>query len=191
MLPRLGSSALITRWLAITIVASVIAAIDGGWVSSWASLEPARIWRGEVWRLVTWPLIEAGPMALILTCAVIFRFGSALATRWGDQRLGRFVGACVLVAGVVTCLISALSGVYVDRLGGWAVTDALLIAWARQFPDDTVTLYGTIELSGRHLIGVILGTTVLFAIYFGPIAMAPEVVACAVATAYPRWLLTR
>ena len=40
MFPRLGSSSLVTKWLAITIIASVIGAMDGGFLMHWASLIP-------------------------------------------------------------------------------------------------------------------------------------------------------
>jgi len=192
MLPRLGSSALVTRWIAITLLLSIIAGFDGGWIADHFSLEPSEIWRGQVWRLVTWPLVEAGPTSLILTCVAIYRFGSDLSQSWGDRRLLRFSIEIVALAGVVTCLLALVSNVYVERLGGWAITDALTIAWARQFPDRGLTLYyGMVTLSGRNLIAITLGTTILYAISSHPIAVAPELVACIVAVAYPRWLLQR
>jgi predicted secreted protein len=46
-------------------------------------------------------------------------------------------------------------------------------------------------LHGRQLVTVTVVTAVIFAIYFGPVVMAPELVACAVAAGYPRALLQR
>ena len=77
-----ASSKLISTWLAVTIAASIIAALDDGWLASWAALSPARIWRGEIWRLATWALVEIGPMSLVLTCVAIYKFGGDLAVRW-------------------------------------------------------------------------------------------------------------
>ena len=66
---------------------------------------------------------------------------------------------------------------------------ALIIAWARQFPGATLVLYGRVALRGRQLIKITLGVAILFAIYFGPVVMGPELVACTVAAGYPRsWL---
>ena len=101
---------LIPRWLALTLVASIVAALDGGWIISWAALAPSRIWHGEVWRLVTWPLVETGVMSLLFTCAAIYKFGGELAERLGDQRLFRFVRHVVLSAAVVTCIIGVIPG---------------------------------------------------------------------------------
>jgi membrane associated rhomboid family serine protease len=189
MLPRLGSSKLVSTWILITLGASIVAALDGGWLAGWTALAPSRIWRGEVWRLATWPFVETGPMSLVVTWLSIYKFGSELATRWGDQRLGRFVAHLLLGAGVVTCLLTAVAGGFVHRLGGWAVADILVIAWARQFPERTLVLYGLLRVQGQQLVNITVGIAILFAIFFGPVAMAPELFACIAAAAYPaRWL---
>ncbi|HSD85988.1 MAG TPA: rhomboid family intramembrane serine protease [Kofleriaceae bacterium] len=187
MLPRLGSSKLVTRWLLVTLVASIIAAVDRGFLSFWAALIPAKILRGELWRLVSWVFVEQGPTSLILTLVAVYKFGSELVDRWGDRRLLRFMLEVVLAASAAMCLIAAVAGrTYVARCGGWAATDALVIAWARQFPDRGLRLYGLLTLRGRDLVMVTVGTAIVFAIYFGPIVTAPELVACLVAAGYPR-----
>jgi len=192
MWPRLASSTFVTRWILVTLVASIVATLDGGWLASMAALAPSKIFHGQVWRLVTWPLIESGPLSLVLTCAAIYKFGGELAVRWGDRRLRRFVGQIVVGAAVVTCVLAAVAGqTYLQRLGGWALTDALVIAWARQFPEATLVLYHVLVLRGRELIAVTVGVAIIYAIYDGPIVMAPELVACAAAAAYPRLLLRR
>jgi membrane associated rhomboid family serine protease len=191
--PRLGSSKLISRWLLVTIVASIFAALDGGWLASWASLAPSRVWHGQVWRLFTWPFVEPGPMSLVFTCVIIYKLGGDLAVRWGDRRLRRFMLAIVLFAGVGTCMLAALArATYLERLGGWAVSDVIVIAWARQFPEQALALYyGLLVVRGRQLVRITVAVAIVFAIYFGPITMAPELLACAAAAAYPRSLLRR
>jgi membrane associated rhomboid family serine protease len=192
MLPRLGTSKLVTRWIVVTLVASIVAAVDGGWLAHWAALEPSQIWRGQVWRLVTWPFIETGPTSLVITCISIYKFGGELAIRWGDRRLRAFMGQILVGAAIATCLLSAIVGAgYVHRLGGFAVADVLVIAWARQFPNATLVLYSVLPLHGRDLVRVTVAIAVLFALYFGVVTMAPELVACACAAAYPQALLRR
>lgn len=191
MWPRLGQSSFTTKWIVATLTCSIVAALDGGWLARWLALTPSYVWRGQVWRLVSWPLVEVGPMELVLTCVAIYKFGGDLSVRWGDRRLRRFVLEIVVAASTVTCLLSALTGHFVFRCGGWAIGDMLLIAWARQFPTRSVRLYGMITLRGRDLIGLTVAIAVLFAIYIGPVAMAPELVACFGAALYPKSLLRR
>jgi membrane associated rhomboid family serine protease len=189
VLPRIGSS-FVTRWMAVTLVASLVAILDGGWLAHWASLVPARVAHGEVWRLVTWPLVQLAPIGLVLTCLSIYKFGGELAVVWGDRRLQRFAVQLVLAAGASACVLAGVAGAsYLDRLGGWAIIDVLVIAWARQFPTRTLVLYGLVGLRGRDLVRVTCAISGVFAIYFGPVTMAPELAACALAAWYPAaWL---
>ena len=190
MVLPVGSSKLVTRWIGVVVAASLIAVLDGGFLRSWTALAPVRVFHGEIWRLATWPLIETSPLSLLFTCAAIYKFGSELSVMWGDRRLWRFVAKIVVAAGVVTCLVAALTGgVHMQRLGGWAVADVLVIAWARQFPERPLVLYGMVALRGQQLVHVTIAAAFVFAVFFGFAAMAPELAACAVTAWYPRnWL---
>ena len=193
MLPRLGSSKLISTWIWVTILVSIAAGLSGG-LAGWLALAPARIWRGELWRLATWVFVEPGALALILTCASIYKFGGDLAPRWGERRLWRFAIEVLGGAAVGTALLALISTGVWHRgyAGGWATCDVLVIAWARQYPDRDLVLYGLVRLSGRNLIAVVIATTCAYAIFAGPLAMAPELLACAAAYGYPgTWLARR
>jgi hypothetical protein len=183
MLPRLGSSKLVSTWIWVTLLASIVAALDGGWLAGWAVFAPSLIWEGQVWRLATWVFVEPGPLGLVLTCASIYKFGGELAPRWGERRLRRFMTEVIGGAAIVTTLLALISddAWHIYRLGGWAVGDALVIAWARQYPERTLVLYGLLQLNGRNLIAIVAGITGVFAIFRGPFAMAPELLACAAA----------
>src|SRR5271166_3360152 len=73
-----------------------------------AALAPAEVWRGQVWRLLTWPLIEPGPLPLIFACLFVYWFGRDLADEWGSSRFLAVFGGVVLAAAVGTCLIARL-----------------------------------------------------------------------------------
>jgi membrane associated rhomboid family serine protease len=184
MLPRIGQSSLVTKWLAITIAASLIAAMDGGFLIRWASLIPHRILTGEVWRLVTWPFVEPGPFELILTCMAIYRFGTELSVRWGERCLARYVAEILLIAGVVGVVASTVTHTPMLHLGGWAVGDVLVISWARQFPNRALSFYGLVTVHGRHLVHLTLAITAVYAIYIGIVRFTPEVTACLLAAFY-------
>jgi len=188
MLPRLGSSKLVSRWITITLVASIVTVIDGGWLAGWLAFEPARVWRGELWRLATWVFVAPRPSSLVLTCACLYKLGGDLAHRWGDRKLRRFLIEIVVgAAGVTTVIAVVVAPIWhLSRVGGWGVCDTLVIGWARQYPDRMLELYGLVRLSGRNLIAVTVGITCVYAIYVGPLAMAPELLACAAAYHYPR-----
>ena len=191
MLPRISSSKLVSTWLLVTAAASIVAMVDGGWLASWTALRPERIWHGQVWRLVTWIFIEPGPWNLAFTCACIYKFGGELQPRWGDRRLRRFVLQIVIAASVVATLLALLSDLTWNmyRCGGVAVSDTLIIAWARQYPNDSIRMFGFIDLGGQRLVGFTVGITMLIALSSSPFVMVPELVACLAAATYPRrWL---
>lgn len=188
-LPRFGSSKLVSTWILVTLAMSIVALIDGGWIEDRAALAPERILHGELWRLLTWPLVEPSPIGLAITCVSIWKFGGDLAARWGDRRLRRYMIHLVVAGGVVATLGALLSdhAWNMHRCGGWVVGDALVIAWARQYPDATLRLYyGMLELGGQRLVWFTLGFTCLVALASSPFVMAPEIVACVGAAYYPR-----
>lgn len=191
MLPRLGSSSLVTKWLVLTIAASVIGALDGGFLMHWASLIPHRVLGGEVWRLATWPFVEPGPLALVITCMSIFKFGTELSVSWGERRLARFTIETLLIAGVAGVIVSTITHTPMLHLGGWATGDLLVIAWARQFPNRALNFYGLVTMYGRNLVHLTIAITAVYAIYAGIVAFSPELVTCAIAALYPMSRLGR
>lgn len=192
-LPRLGSSKLVEQWLLLTLGASLLSMMTADWLAYWTQLSPDRVLRGEVWRLVTWAFVETSPMSLIFTCVAIFKFGGDLTVRWGDRRLRRFMFEIIVGAAVITTLLAFIAPgtMHISRSAGWAIGDALCIAWARQYPTAIIRVYGMLELSGQRLIMITVGSTVLFAIAYGPFVWVPELVACFAAMYYPHDRLVR
>lgn len=193
MLPRIGSSKLLSVWIQITLIASVLAILDGGWLASWMALAPSRIWRGELWRLASWVFVERGALCLIVTCLCIYRFGGELVPLWGERRLRRYLIDVLGGAALAASLLAFVSNDvwYMRNVGGWAVCDALVIAYGRQYPDRVVTLYGLVGLNGKSLIRATMAITVLFAMLGGPVGWLPELLACAAASWYPTARLSR
>lgn len=193
MLPRLGASKLISTWIWVTLAVSIVARADGGFLVEWAALAPSRIWRGELWRLATWLVIEPDPFDLIFTCMAIYKFGGDLLYRWGERRFRRFLievlGGAALVTLVLALVSSDVWRMY--RLGGWAIGDALVIAWARQFPDEQLVVWSLIRVNGRNLVKLVIAITCVYALFGGPLRWAPELVVCAAAFGYPRSRLAR
>jgi len=175
--------------IGLTLGMSVVAVIDarmGGRLLWHLALIPEAVWRGQIWRLVTWPFILGGPLALIFTCIALYTFGTDLLIQWGGRRYLRYLGGVVLVAGVGTCLAAlALPGAWeMPQLGGMVLIDAIVIAWARQFPDSPVQVYFVLLLHGRALVTFTVAVTLLFAVYFGLAWALPELLAIAAALLY-------
>lgn len=172
--------------IAVTMTMSIVTVIDarmGGELYRHLALSPQAIWRGELWRLFTWPFIHGGPLSLIFACVALWAFGSDLLIAWGPKRYLRYLAGILLVAGVGTSVIALLlpSAWWMQRLGGMVLGDALVIAWARQFPHSPVWVYFVLLLRGPALVAVIVATTLVFAVYFGITWLLPELLAIAAA----------
>jgi membrane associated rhomboid family serine protease len=161
---------------------SLLAAIDarvGGALWHHLALLPEAVWRGQLWRLFTWPFVHGGPLALLFACVTIYAFGSDLLLTWGARRYLRYLAIALLVAGVGTSVLAlALPGArYLPHLAGMALGDALVIAWARQFPDHPVWVYFVLLLRGPALVSLVVAVTLVFAVYAGVDWMMPELLA--------------
>jgi len=175
-----------TVLIAATLAMSIVVAIDaraGGALYHHLALLPEAVWRGQVWRLMTWPFIQGGPLSLIFACVVLYVFGSDLLISWGPSRYLRYLAGIVLIAGIGTSLIALVLPAAWDlaHLGGMVVGDALVIAWARRFPDHPVSIDFVLVLRGRALVSVIVAITVLFAVFHGIAWMLPEFLGVAAA----------
>jgi len=191
VLPDPGTSKFGARWMIALVACSVIAAVDGGYLMRWLALSPIKVVHGQVWRLLTWPLVDLSGLTLILTCIAIGKFGDALSGGWGERRLQRYAIQIAVGAGLVTVAAAALTGGwYMSRLGGWAMCNALVIGYARQYPRERVDLYG-LKLAGGALIALVASISVGFAVYSGVVGRMPELAACALALLYPRGLFAQ
>jgi membrane associated rhomboid family serine protease len=96
---------LITATLAMSIVAAIDARV-GGKLYQHLALLPEAIWRGQIWRFVTWPFIQGGPLPLTFASVVLHVFGPDLLRAWGPGRYLRYVGGIVLISGIGTSVLA-------------------------------------------------------------------------------------
>jgi len=143
------------------------------------ALVPSEVWRGQVWRLATWPFIEPSPLSLLFTCLSLYWFGSDLAREWGSPRFLAVFGGVTLAAAVGTCLIAQIDeGALSQRyLGSWALTCAMIVAWGLWFPDRVVRIYFVLPIRGYWLAWLTVALTVVYAVYAGWERFLPELFA--------------
>jgi membrane associated rhomboid family serine protease len=168
--------------LSATVILSLSVAFGdrhAGAIFEFVSLVPANVWRGEIWRLVTWPFVEPTPLGLIFGCLFLYWFGNDLAREWGSRRfLGVFSGV-MLVAALGTCLIARVDPPVLMHpyLGSWALTTAMVVAWGLWFRDRVVRIYFVLPVRGYWLAWGTVAFTVVYAIYTGWMGLLPELFA--------------
>jgi len=168
----------------VTAVASIAGAVlqrNGIFpVFSYGALIPAKVWSGELWRLVTWPFLEGEPIQLLFALLLFYWFGGELCRAWGQAKfLGVFFGFAVGVAAATTLIGRFLwSDVFaIPFLGNWPLAEAMVIAWAILYPDRQIYVYFVLPVGGKALIAITLVGTTLFALYYGFALFVPHYLA--------------
>jgi membrane associated rhomboid family serine protease len=171
-------------WLIATVIAmsafgSLVERL-GIPVLSYSLLVVTAVWEGEVWRLVTWAPLELRPLGLLFGCLSLYMFGTDLLRRWGTRRFfALFFGGAVLV-GVATCVIGRFlwaDVALVPHMGLWPMNEALIIAWAVLYRDRQILMFFALPMSGRNVIGLTIGITVVLAALYGFHLFLPHFVA--------------
>lgn len=149
-------------------------------------LVPARVFRGEVWSLVSWAFLESGPLSLLFAVLALWWFGSDLAREWGERRFLRVYFGLIASVGLLTCLVGLLDAEVRGStyMGTLPTTEALLVAWGLTYPDAEVRIYFLIPITGRMLVGLTIFLTVATAAYYGWHVVFPALLADALIIAY-------
>ena len=166
--------------IAIIVVASIGGAVaaHNGWPRLLGSglLSVPAVWRGQLWRLLTFALLETDPLSLILTGLMLYWWGRDLVVLWGGRRFAvRFFGLAA-ASGAVTCLLgrSWTQLATMTFAGAGPVVDGLIVAWGLLFPAREIRLFGMARLTGRQLAAIAVGVTVLFAVFEGFAGFVPH-----------------
>lgn len=134
-------------WRFLPLVTKATLALLGlGYVLSLAAprwLEPFSLDVGaarrlELWRFVTYPVVETSILGLLLSGLFFWQFGSELERSWGSRRYAGFLVSATVSAGalgVCAALVLRLAG---GTAGPASVSIALIAAWALLGPDRPV-----------------------------------------------------
>lgn len=139
-------------------------------------LAPQAVLEGEVWRLVTWTLLESSPISLLFAALTLYWFGRDLAWAWGSRRLLLTWAGFGAASGLAVVLLSLLLPMP-GAAGPWAVISSLMVAWGLLYPERQMSIWGVLPLSGAQLVWVTIGGTLFFGAFYGMRSMAPHLAA--------------
>ncbi len=153
------------------------------------------ILHGQIWRLLTAPLVQdwSGFWHLFGVLLTLYFFGTPLEERWGGKRFVRFLLGLALIGSLFQVFFdvalplsirSSLGGEY--WFGGMGVGSGLCIAWALHNSSAVVRLYGILPISARTLMFMTLGYPALYLIFRSP---PPEGIPALYGGCFAGWLL--
>jgi membrane associated rhomboid family serine protease len=146
----------------------------------WGDADPAifealagnadKIFSGQVWRLLTAPLIHApdNPMHLLGVLIGLYFLTPSLEERWGARRLLGFL----CLSGVIAYSVQALAEICLPTsvavrlgsgywFGGVPVIEAVAVAWALNFRGQTVRLFFVLPVTANGLLAFVIGFSIL------------------------------
>jgi hypothetical protein len=138
-------------------------------------LDPAAVLKGEVWRLVTFLFAPTGPISgtgllwVALGLWFLHTMGSALEAQWGSFRFDLFV----LLGALGTLAV----GFAVGPVTGRYVAEALLLAFAAEFPEYEVLLL-VLPVKVKYL-GLLSAVLMIWALVGGDLATRAAVAVAA------------
>ena len=172
-------AALMASIAVASIVATVAQRSGAAALFSSGVLSVSAVWQGQIWRLATYWALEPSPLSLIFSCLTLYWFGAELAARWGPRQFLRvFLGLAIGIAAVTCGIGRAWRDVAATFHAGSApVLDGLIVAWGVVFRTRQLRLFGLLRMTGRWLVPITIGVTLLFALYYGFAGFIPHFVA--------------
>ncbi len=114
----------------------------------WLGLSPALVWKGQVWRVLTYATLDGGILGWAVFLFWLATLTSILARDWSSKSYWAFC----LFAAFAGSLPFILFEPQADRpvVGVTAVIFALLVAWDRNYRRERILMLGLGEVSVRQ-----------------------------------------
>ena len=150
------------KWLIIINVAvfvlQVVTARDA-LVEQWFGLDPERVvFRGEVWRLITYAFCHSRQLLLHIVFNMLFLwwFGKTLESMYGSREFLLFYLTAAVVSGAVFVGMGLAMGNLGIAIGASGAVMAVLVLFAMHFPRQQVLLLMVIPIEIRWLVAGII-----------------------------------
>jgi membrane associated rhomboid family serine protease len=141
-------------------------------LSSYVGLSGTGVLNGNIFSLVTYPLLSHSIFEVILNCLMLWLMGSEFEENWGRSRYLQFLGTVVIGGGLIYFLVNFVffrnSLVFSYPLSGLSgIVSALCVAYAVIFPTRIFSFMMIIPIQAKYFC-LILAAIALFQGLSGP-----------------------
>ena len=136
-------------------------------VLEWLAFRPDHVLT-RPWGALTYMFVHADLMHVLFNMLVVFFFGPPLESRWGSNEFIRYY----LVCGFGGVLLAFLLAPSAPIVGASAACYGLMLAFAMNWPDAPIYIWGIFPVQAKWLVGVLFLITLLnaFGAPGGPVA---------------------
>jgi membrane associated rhomboid family serine protease len=142
-------------------------------LDQWLDLSPALVWRGEIWRLVSYAFLPNGVIDWVVSLFWMATLVAVLGRNWSTRELWTF-SLIAIVAGALVVVVLR-PGMQMGVVGNGALIFGLLAAWYRLYGRERIVMLGIGEMSVRQaavIIALIEALVSFFCIgWFATLAM--------------------
>ncbi len=140
-------------------VAALVPAFPAGLLTA----VPERVWPSlELWRLVTYPLVNVGIVSILFGLLLLWSFGAELEPEWGSRRYALFLLLATLSGGVLGVGAAfLLGGGFGAGFGLSGPLTAVIAAWTFEGPSRPTNFFGVLPMT-RLVFGAIAVLVVAF-----------------------------
>jgi len=142
----------VVKWLLIINIAVFVVTFLipplGYFIFDWCAVYPANLGMSlQLWRLITYQFLHAGPWHVFMNMLVLFFFGPMLERLWGSRKFLIFYLVCGATGGVLYPVLALAGWLDVGQLVGASGSIlGMLAAGAILFPNLTVYVWGIFPL---------------------------------------------
>lgn len=167
-LTRAVSILLVTN-LAVTVTFLILNRVSpavAGQLAHYTFLTPSLVAHGFIWQLVTYLFIHVDPTHLLVNMLGLWLLGIFFERSWGTRGFLEFILYSGMGAGVAVVLTGLVwpSALNHPTIGLSGSLNALLMAFALTYPDQTVYLYGFFPLKGKYVVAITVIMELLFSL---------------------------
>jgi membrane associated rhomboid family serine protease len=172
----------VTRVLCVTIlVVSLVGTLTQrklGFGVANLNFNVAEVMAGEVWRLLTYPLVESSPINLMFSLLVLWLLGAQFESRWGERDFLRFFLLAALGAAVLAIPLSYVVNLVMPFTdvgaaeGPWTVISAMFVAIALANPESNILFGFLLPIPARTALYILLGIQLVIGIMTGAAALS-------------------
>jgi hypothetical protein len=126
-----GTAAVFAAVCAVTLLIYGLEPVDKPFLTSLA-LIPDKVFDGQIWRIVTWPLANGFDDRLLwiaVTIALLWYFGGRLEAQAGRTKFGIFLAAVIVLPGIVGTLLD------LPQAGCRPIQLVVLLVYIAEYPN--------------------------------------------------------
>lgn len=153
----------VTRGTLVLAAAGYVATLVPAFPAGLLAAVPERVWPGlELWRLVTYPVVNVGIVSILFGLLLLWGFGSELEPEWGSRGYALFLFLATLSGGALGIGAALLlGGGFGSGIGLAGPLTAVIAAWTFEGPSRPTNFFGVLPMT-RLVFGAIAVLVVAF-----------------------------